>query len=182
MPMSKVVIGVLRSEPEATQVLTELHRAGFNPADISALLPDNTEPAPHAATPRSTKASEAALAGAGAGGALGGTLGLLASIGMLAVPGLGPFVAAGPLIAALGGAAAGAAVGGVAGALIGLGIPEATARHYEGQLLEGNILVSVHVDDARAQARARAILERGGAYDISTAGEHRLPPERVIEL
>src|SRR6185295_19443066 len=100
-------------------------------------------------------------AGVGAGGALGGTLGLLVGIGALAIPGLGPLIAAGPILAALSGAAAGAAVGGITGALIGMGIPELEAKQYEGKIRGGNILLSIHVDDAGERARAKKILERG---------------------
>ena len=127
---------------------------------------------------KNTKAPEGAVAGAGAGGVVGGTLGLLAGIGALAIPGVGPFIAAGPIMAALSGAAAGAAVGGITGALIGMGIPELEAKQYEGKIKGGNILLSVHVDDSTERARAKKILEESGATDIATTGEKSPPSSR----
>jgi hypothetical protein len=121
-----------------------------------------------------TKAPEGAATGAGTGGVLGGALGWLVGMGSLAIPGLGPFIAAGPIMAALGGAAAGAALGGVTGALIGMGIPEYEAKQYEGKIKEGNILISVHSEDGTERSRAKTIFEKAGAEDISSTSEARV--------
>jgi hypothetical protein len=120
---------------------------------------------------QSTKAPEGATAGAGTGGVLGGALGWLVGAGALAIPGLGPFIAAGPILAALSGAAVGAAVGGVTGALVGMGIPEYEAKQYEGKIRGGNILVSVHTEDAEQRRLAKDVFERAGAKDVRTTGE-----------
>src|SRR5205814_2224080 len=117
------------------------------------------------------KAPEGASTGAGAGALLGGGLGWLAGIGALAIPGLGPFIAAGPIMAALAGAGVGGAVGGITGALIGMGIPEYEAKRYEGRVKSGGILLSVHSDDSEWTKRAKDILEQTGAQDISSTGE-----------
>jgi hypothetical protein len=174
MNSKKAVIGLVSTQAAAEQIVAELQRAGFSNNDISALLPDK-KGSRDFAHEQHTKAPEGAIAGVGAGSAIGGTLGLLAGIGALAIPGLGPFIAAGPIMAALSGAAAGAAVGGVTGALIGLGIPELEAKQYEGKIAGGNILISVHVDDGDERARAKKILEARGAFDIVTAGEKSVP-------
>ena len=137
---------------------------------------------PDFAHEHNTKAPEGAVAGAGAGGALGGTLGLLAGIGALAIPGLGPFIAAGPILAALSGAAAGAALGGLTGALVGMGIPEMEAKQYEGKIKSGNILISIHVEDAEARTDAKKTLERHGATDIVTVGEQSVPSRRATSV
>jgi hypothetical protein len=172
------VFGVVDGVARAERVLSELERAGFATSDISALFPDNA--GSHAfAHEHNTKAPEGAVAGVSAGGAIGGALGLLAGMGALAIPGVGPFIAAGPLMATLSGAAAGAAVGGIAGALIGMGIPEIEAKQYEGKLQQGNILLSVHVDGAEERTHARQILERNGAENISTASEKPVPRSPV---
>jgi len=170
MKSTKAVIGLVASQAQAEAIVGELQRAGFSNNDISALFPDKRGTRDFAHE-QNTKAPEGAVAGASAGGAIGGTLGLLAGIGALAIPGLGPFIAAGPIMAALSGAAAGAAVGGITGALVGMGIPELEAKQYEGKVKGGNILLSVHVDDRDERARAKKILEAGGATDIVTAGE-----------
>ena len=120
---------------------------------------------------KSTKAPEGAATGAGTGLVLGGALGWIVGIGALAIPGAGPFIAAGPIMAALSGAGVGAAVGGIAGALVGMGIPEYEAKRYEGKINEGNILISVHTEDSDQADHARDILEHGGAEDISPATE-----------
>jgi hypothetical protein len=174
MSSNKAVIGLVSSVAEAEKVLNELERAGFSTDDISALFPDKTGTRDFAHV-HHTKAPEGAVAGVSAGGAIGGTLGLLAGVGALSVSGLGPFVAAGPILSALSGAAAGAAVGGITGALIGMGVPEIEARQYEGKLERGSILLSVHVDDAEQRDRAKNILERHGAVDITVATEKSLP-------
>ena len=141
--MKKSVMCIVQNQTQANSIVGNLQSAGFSNSDISVLFPDR-QGSKDFAHEHNTKAPEGAVAGVGAGGVLGGTIGLLAGIGALAIPGLGPFIAAGPLLAALSGAAAGATVGGIAGALIGLGIPEIEAKRYEGKIKSGNILISVH--------------------------------------
>jgi hypothetical protein len=170
MASNKAVLGLVSSYAQAESIVGDLQNAGFSNNDISALFPDK-QGTRDFAHEQHTKAPEGAVAGVGAGGAIGGTLGLLAGIGALAIPGLGPFIAAGPILAALSGAAAGAAVGGVTGALIGMGIPEIEAKQYEGKIKGGNILLSVHVESSEERSRAKTILERGGAKDIVTSSE-----------
>lgn len=173
MTTKKAVLGLVSTLAQADTIVGELQRAGFLTSDISALFPDKhgTRDFAHE---KNTKAPEGATAGASAGGALGGTIGLLAGIGALAIPGLGPFIAAGPIMAALSGAAAGAALGGVTGALIGLGIPEVEAKQYEGKIKGGNILISVHVENSNERSLAKQVLERGGATDIAVLTEEGL--------
>lgn len=170
MTQKKAVIGLVAHRAQAEAIVDNLIRDGFSSSSISVLFPDarSTRDFAHEAN---TKAPEGAVVGAGAGGAIGGTLGLLAGIGVLAIPGLGPFIAAGPILAALSGAAATATVGGIVGALIGAGIPEIEAKAYEGKVRAGSVLVSVHVDDANAKTLAKAILERGGAKDVVAVDE-----------
>lgn len=166
--MSKSVIGIVDSKQQAETIVSDLQSAGFGLPDLSVLFPSPSG-SQDFAFERGTKAPEGALAGVGTGGALGGTLGLLAGIGALAIPGLGPFIAAGPLLAALSGAAAGAAVGGITGALVGMGIPEIEAKRYESSLASGNILVAVHVDTPEAARDATDVLKRDGARDVVSA-------------
>lgn len=173
--MKKAVIGIVQTQYQAEKIVEQLQANGFLPSDISVLFPDRAGTSDFAIE-HATKAPEGAAAGAGTGGILGGTLGLLVGIGALAIPGLGPFIAAGPLMATLGGAAVGAGVGGVAGALIGMGIPEIEAKLYEGKIKNGNILVAVHTDDSRQQKRARAIFDLADAEDVSTMSESSNPP------
>jgi hypothetical protein len=162
--------GIYRTRQQAEAGVDALLENGFRNEDISALLPENigTKDFAHE---KQTKAPEGATAGAGAGVLVGGTLGLLAGIGALAIPGLGPFIAAGPIMGALAGAGTGGVVGGLVGALIGLGIPEYEAKRYEGMVREGGILLSVHCDNSDWLSRAKDILERTGAHDIASAGE-----------
>lgn len=174
MASNKAVVGLVTNRMQAETIVDKLLRSGFGKNDISALFPDKAGTRDFAHE-QNTKAPEGAAAGAGAGGAIGGTLGLLVGIGALAIPGLGPFIAAGPILAALSGAAAGATVGGITGALIGLGIPELEARQYEGKIKGGNILVSVHVEDGSERARAKDILEKAGATNVVTVGEESIP-------
>lgn len=178
MASEKAVVGIVSDYASAEFIVNELGRHGFPSSDISALFPDRTASRDFAYE-QGTKAPEGAVAGATAGGAVGGTLGLLAGIGALAIPGLGPFIAAGPIMAALSGIAAGAAVGGVTGALVGLGIPEIEAKAYEGKLRKGSILVSVHTDDALRAARAKDIFERAGATSVLTVNEESVPRGRA---
>lgn len=171
---NKTVIGIVDSQQQAELAVANLQQVGFSAGDISALFPD-TRGTRDFAHEHHTKAPEGAVTGVASGGLLGGTLGLLAGIGALAIPGLGPFIAAGPLMATLSGAAAGAAVGGVTGALIGLGIPEIEAKRYEGKLRSGNILLAVHVDSAEEQKRAESVLKQIGAHDVSSTAEAGVP-------
>src|SRR6266851_7751956 len=168
------VFGIYRDRQHAEQAVDALRRAGFRNSDVSALLPDNvgTKDLAHE---KSSKAPEGAATGGASGGVLGGALGWLAGIGVLAIPGLGPFIAAGPIMSALAGAGAGAAAGGLAGALIGMGIPELEAKQYEGKVKSGNILLSVHAEDGREVTRAKEILKSCGAEDISYTGEASVP-------
>src|SRR3954467_10608484 len=163
--MSKSVFCIASSHSQAEGIVDRLKAAGFSNNDISVLFPDKrgTKDFAHE---QHTKAPEGAAAGAGTGGILGGAVGWLAGIGALAIPGIGPFIAAGPLMAALSGAAVGAALGGVTGALVGMGIPEFEAKRSEGKVSEGNILISVHAGSAREIERAKAIYHDAGARDI----------------
>jgi hypothetical protein len=171
--MSKAVFCIVDSTTRAEAVVGQLKDAGFSNNDISVLYPDKRG-SRDLAHERNTKAPEGATAGAGTGGVIGGTLGWLAGIGTLAIPGVGPFIAAGPIMAALGGAAVGAAVGGVTGALVGMGIPEYEAKRFEGKLREGRVLISVHTDDGKEQDRAKEIFKFAGAEDIGVSGEKSL--------
>ncbi len=162
--------GIYRTREGAERGVDELLANGFRNEDISVLLPEN-QGTKDFAHEKQTKAPEGATAGAGAGAVVGGTLGLLAGVGALAIPGLGPFIAAGPIMGALAGVGTGGVVGGLVGALIGMGIPEYEAKRYEGIVREGGILLSVHCDNSDWVGRAKDILERTGAHDISSAGE-----------
>lgn len=162
----KSVYAIAISEGQANQIVDSLTNSGFSSDDISALFPDK-ESTHEFSHEKNTKAPEGAVTGVASGGVLGGTLGLLAGIGALAIPGVGPFIAAGPLMAALSGAAAGAAVGGIAGALVGLGIPEIEAKRYENRIAEGNILISVHAENSDEVNRAKEILSAANAEEIS---------------
>jgi hypothetical protein len=143
---------------------------GFSNADVSVLLPDNQN-SKDFAHEKHTKAPEGTTTGVAAGGTIGGTLGLLAGIGALAIPGVGPFIAAGPIMGALAGLGVGGAVGGFVGALVGMGIPEYEAKRYEGRIKEGGILLSVHCATSDEISRAKETLKRTGAEDIASAGE-----------
>jgi hypothetical protein len=166
----KSVFCIAQNDARATEIVQKLKAAGFQPADISVLFPDKQGTRDFAHS-QQTKAPEGAATGAGTGGILGGALGWLAGIGALAIPGVGPFIAAGPIMAALSGVAVGAAVGGITGALVGMGIPEYEAKRYEGKIRGGNILISVHSDSSKGADKARTIFETAGADDISSAGE-----------
>jgi hypothetical protein len=170
----KSVICLSKSHAQADALVDRLKTAGFSNNDISALFPDKSSSRDFAHE-KSTKAPEGAVAGAGTGGAIGGALGWIAGIGALAIPGVGPFIAAGPIVAALSGAAVGAALGGIAGALVGLGIPEIEAKRYEGKIKAGNILISVHTESSAEIARAKDIFAKGGGEDICTTGESSTP-------
>src|SRR5579864_4174390 len=164
------VFGIYTDRMSVERAVEALKGAGFLNNDVSALFPENkgTKDFAHE---KNTKAPEGATTGAGTGALLGGGLGWLVGIGALAIPGLGPFIAAGPIMAALAGAGAGGAVGGLTGALIGAGIPEYEAKRYEGRIREGGILLSVHPDNSEWTKKAKEILERTGAQDVSSTGE-----------
>ena len=162
--------GIYRNRAQVEEGIDSLLAAKFRKEDISVLFPEN-EGTKDFAHEKNTKAPEGAATGVGTGGVVGGTLGLLAGIGALAIPGLGPFIAAGPIMGALAGLGVGGAVGGLIGALVGMGIPEYEAKRYEGRVKDGGILVSVHCDNSEWVGRAKEILERSGAEDISSAGE-----------
>jgi len=164
------VFGIYPTRASVENVVDTLKAEGFRSTDISVLFPENVGTKDFAHE-KGTKAPEGAATGAGTGALLGGGLGWLAGIGALAIPGLGPFIAAGPIMAALAGAGVGGAVGGLTGALVGLGIPEYEAKRYEGRVKQGGILLSVHSDDSEWAKRAKAILERTGAEDVSSTGE-----------
>ena len=172
--MDKTVFCVADTEAQATRIAEDLKAGGFPNSNISALFPDKGGSRDFAHE-QNTKAPEGASTGAGGGAVLGGALGWLAGIGALAIPGVGPFIAAGPIMAALSGAAIGGTVGGVTGALVGMGIPELEAKRYEGKVKGGNILISVHTEDADQRSKAKAIFERAGAHDISSTGEASVP-------
>lgn len=164
------VFGIYATRNQVENAVDELKAAGFRNTDISVLFPENTG-TKEFAHEKDTKAPEGTTAGVVAGGAIGGTLGWLAGIGTLAIPGLGPLIAAGPIIAALSGIGAGGVIGGIAGALIGMGIPEYEAKRYEGRIKGGSILLSVHSDNSDWTNKAKMILEETGAEDISSTGE-----------
>jgi hypothetical protein len=164
------VFGIYPHQTSVESGVEALKAAGFSNNDISVLFPQS-EGTKDFAHEKNTKAPEGASTGAGTGAILGGGLGWLVGIGALAIPGLGPFIAAGPIMAALAGAGVGGAVGGLTGALIGMGIPEYEAKRYEGRVKDGGILLSVHSDNSDAVKRAKAILEGTGAQDISSTGE-----------
>jgi len=172
--MSKTVNCIANSQLQAENIVDQLKASGFSNNDISVLFPDKrgTKDFAHE---KHTKAPEGAATGAGAGVLAGGALGWLAGIGALAIPGVGPFIAAGPIMAALSGAAVGATVGGIGGALVGLGIPEYEAKRYEGKIRAGNILISVNTEDSAEAKRARNIFEEFQAEDITTTAEASVP-------
>lgn len=172
--MGTSVFCIAPSQSVANTIVAELKTSGFHDNDISVLFPDkgSTRDFAHEAN---TKAPEGAATGAGAGGVVGGTLGLLAGIGLLAIPGVGPFIAAGPIMASLSGIAVGAAVGGITGALIGMGISEIEAKRYEGKVKDGNILISAHASSSELVARAKRTFESCKATDISSSSESSTP-------
>ena len=164
------VFGIYPDRSSVDRGVEALKAAGFSNNDVSVLFPDK-QGTKDFAHEKETKAPEGAATGAGSGAVLGGGLGWLAGIGALAIPGLGPFIAAGPIMAALAGAGVGGAVGGLTGALIGMGIPEYQAKRYEGRVKDGGILLSVHSDSSEETKRAKEILEQTGAQDTSSTGE-----------
>jgi hypothetical protein len=175
--MSKTsVFCIAKSETQGIAIVDRLKLANFSSNDVSVLLPDRAGTKDFAHE-QHTKAPEGATTGGVTGGVVGGALGWLAGIGALAIPGVGPFIAAGPIMAALGGAAVGGAVGGLTGALIGMGIPELEAKRYEGKIKSGNVLISVHTENSDEVKLAKDIFKAAGAEDISSTGEST-PPKK----
>jgi hypothetical protein len=166
------VFGIYPDRLSTENAVAALREAHFRSTDISVLFPENSG-TKDLAHEKNTKAPEGVATGATSGAVIGGTLGWLVGIGALAIPGLGPFIAAGPVVAALAGVGAGGTLGGLAGALIGLGIPEYEAKRYEGRIKGGGILLSVHSDNSDWTKRAKDILEQTGAQDISSSSEAR---------
>jgi hypothetical protein len=164
--------GIFSTRTNVESAVNRLKDAGYRNTDISVLFPHN-EGSKDFATEKNTKAPEGAATGAGTGAVIGGTLGWLASIGLLAIPGVGPFIAAGPIMAALAGAGVGGAIGGIGGELIGMGIPEYEAKRYEGRVKKGGILLSVHCDSSDWTKKAERILKESGAEDVSSTGESK---------
>ncbi len=172
--MSKSVFAIAKTRAQAERIVGDLQAAHFSSDAISVLFPDQGTTRDFAHE-KNTKAPEGAVTGATTGGVIGGTLGWIAGIGALAIPGAGPFIAAGPIMAALGGIGVGAALGGITGALVGLGIPELEAKRYEGKIRQGNLLISVHTEDSDEIDRAKKIFKDAGAEDITTASEASAP-------
>src|ERR1700742_3145679 len=168
--MNRSALCLVDTEAQADADVGKLRSAGFSDNDISVLFPDKGSTRDFAHQ-KATKMPEGATVGTSTGGVLGGTIGLLAGLGALAIPGLGPFIAAGPIMAALSGGAIGALGGGLTGALVGLGIPEYEAKRYEGKVKEGGILISVHSESSEETNRAKNIFKEEGAHDISSPGE-----------
>jgi len=176
----KSVFCIATSRGQADLIVDQLKTAAFSNNDISVLFPDKGTTRDFAHE-KNTKAPEGAVAGAGTGGVIGGALGWVAGIGALAIPGVGPFIAAGPIIAALSGVAIGATVGGIAGGLIGLGIPEIEAKRYEGKIKAGNLLISVHTESSEEIASAKEIFAGAGAQDICVTGEASTPASHSLQ-
>jgi hypothetical protein len=164
------VFGIYRTPATAEAAVDHLLAKGFSNPSISVLLPDD-ESTRAFAHEKHTKAPEGTATGVTTGGIIGGTLGLLAGIGLLAIPGIGPLIAAGPIVATLAGVGAGGAVGGIVGALIGMGIPEFEAKRYEGAVKDGGTLLSVHCDTSDEVSIAKTALRDTGAYDIASTHE-----------
>jgi len=165
MAKNKALFGIYRTQSGLENAVQMLRDERFASSDVAVLLPESVS-SRELGTHKASKAPEGATAGAGSGAVLGGILGWLVGIGSLAIPGVGPFIAAGPIVAALAGAGVGGAVGGLAGALVGMGIPEYEAKRYE-----GGILLSIHCDSSEEIDRAKKIMERTGAEDISYTSE-----------
>ena len=175
---NKSVFGIYKNRTQAETAVDKIAAAGFEYNDISVLLPD-TQSSKEFAHEKHTKAPEGVTTGATTGGVVGGTLGLLAGIGALAIPGVGPFIAAGPIMGALAGVGVGGTVGGLIEALVGRGLPEYEAKRYESRITDGGVLVSVHCDTSDQIDRAKEVLERTGAEDISSAGEESASTHHV---
>src|ERR1700736_6021139 len=174
------VFGIYSTAAAAEHAVDTLTKAGFPISDISLLVPE-TLGSREMGTEKATKAPEGAAAGATSGAVLGGTLGLLAGMGALAIPGVGPLIAAGPIMAALAGVGVGGAVGGLGGAVGGIGIPEYEAKRYEGRVKDGGILLSVHCDTSNEISKAKDILKQTGAEDIASSGEKAVSSHGVTK-
>jgi hypothetical protein len=172
------VFGIYKNSALAERAVDRLLAGGFSSNDISVLLPDS-QSSKEFAHEKNTKAPEGTTTGVTTGGFVGGALGLLAGIGALAIPGVGPFIAAGPIMGALAGLGVGGAVGGLIGALVGMGMPEYEAKRYEGRVKEGGVLLSVHCDTSDEISRAKDMLKNTGAEDIASAGEESASTHRV---
>ena len=172
------VFGIYRSSDHAERGVDTLSAAGFPTSDISVLLPDSRS-SREFAHEKNTKAPEGAAAGVATGGLLGGALGLLAGVGALAIPGVGPFIAAGPIMGTLAGLGVGGAVGGLVGALVGMGIPEYEAKRYEGRIKSGGVLLSVHCESSEDVSKAMNLLKGTGAEDVSSTGEKAVSSTNV---
>ena len=184
------VFGIYTTTNQAEAAVNQLMSQGFSGDDISVLMEDSNS-SRQFAHEKNTKVPEGTTTGATAGGVIGGTLGLLAGLGALAIPGVGPLIAAGPIMGTLAGIGAGGTVGGLIGALVGVGIPEYEAKRYEGRVKTGGVLLSVHSDDDHWTRRAKQILEDTGAVDISStseakadyaASERPMPRSRAVNL
>jgi hypothetical protein len=182
------VFGIYNTRAEAERAVDQVLAAGYSNEDVSVLMSD-VDTTKDFAHEKNTKAPEGAATGVAAGGAVGGTLGLLAGIGALAIPGVGPLIAAGPIMGALAGLGVGGAVGGLVGALVGMGIPEYEAKRYEGRVKDGGILLSVHCETPGEITRAEEVLKASGAHDISSSGEKAVSthgvkkePQRDLEI
>jgi Protein of unknown function (DUF3341) len=169
MATSKSLLGIYLMRSEAESAVGAFRDTGFRSSDVSVLLPENLGSRKQV-TDKSTKAPEGAAVGAGSGAAVGGALGRLVGVGALAIPGIGPVIAAGPIVATLAGIVAGGALGGFAGVLVGVGIPEYEAKRYEERILQGRILVAVHCETSEEVKRAKRIMEVTGAEDVSNSG------------
>jgi len=172
--MAYSVYCIAKSDAQAVRIANRLRQSGFSASDISVLAPDRNA-IRELGHQNSTKAPEGAVTGAGTGALLGGALGWLAGIGALAIPGVGPLIAAGPILGALSGAALGGTMGGLTGALAGLGIPEFEAQQFEGRLREGNILISVHAEDSDEASRIRQVFSEEKAEHITSGSEASVP-------
>lgn len=172
--MKNAVYCIAQDRAQAETIVDGLKTAGFSNSDISVLMPDKSGTRDFAHE-QNTKLPEGAATGGVAGMGVGAILGWLAGVGTLAIPGVGPFIAAGPIMAALGGAAVGGAAGGIIGALVGMGIPEYEAKLYEGKIRGGNALISVHTDNSDQAKTAKAIYTRAGAKDIKSTSEASVP-------
>jgi hypothetical protein len=172
------VFGIYSTRASVENAVDQLVRAGFPSSDISVLLPESLGGPKDIGTVKATKAPEGTAAGVTTGGIIGGAIGVLAGVGMLAIPGLGPFIAAGPIMAGLAGLGVGGAVGGLAGALIGMGIPEFEAKRYVGRLQKGGILLSVHCDTSDQIKRAKEVVTGTGAEDVSSTGESSVDSDK----
>ena len=175
------VFGIYPNRTSAENAVDALKAANFRNSDISVLLPEGAGTKDFAHE-KNTKAPEGTTTGVAAGGAVGGTLGLLAGIGALAIPGVGPLIAAGPIVGALAGVGAGGVVGGLIGALIGMGIPEYEAKRYEGRVKDGGVLLSVHCETSEEISRAKDLLKHTGAEDISSSGEKSVSTHGVSKV